>query len=719
MVNEIFEKNMEVLKEKYIDLYNKILTYKSENENVIIDESIQGEPIIAVNNNNHFYYLNSRYNDEEYTQKWISQFNEIKFKQIFVIYGVSNFSCIKALSEKIDKSNIIMVYEPNLEIFIKAISIKDITEIISNDNILISARGGNDQLFEEFLLFILNYSNINNFKCLCMLNYEKLYGDIWNEMLEAIKNRYRSVIAGKKFKIECSDELIENYLSGCEDAIEQSSLNILGEEFRKKDNIGDMPVVIVSAGPSLNKNVKDLKELEDKVFIIAVDTALKTLLNNDIVPDLAVTIDPHKDLILFAHKYFKDIPIITYGGGNKGLKYMHSGKRFYFDFPYAYMSYMYEKIKKEKMQATETGGSVANNAFSVAMILGFKKIILIGQDLSYPDKKGHVMEAYEGAEENIDEFSKQYFEVEDVYGNMVLTESSMDVYRRWFETEIVRYPLLEVIDATEGGAKIKGTEIMTLKEAIQRECKIKPDKSFISEIGYSFTEKEKEELRQELDDIDEKLEKIKSEINRGIRKYEKMEELFRKNKAGTKEFKTIIGEIDEIVKMTEEDPLMYLVKMYTATDEYEVMENVYEVKKEIKEEIRDIVDKGIKMFNSYIRAIGSLKTELTKRRQFDGKEFNAMLEEVNKNICKLEEKISVNDVVGINKVMKEFYNIIVKPIDVQYRINREYYKLSEDLLRKVTEKYIDKEYLNMFKVIKEQMLKNFKEFSQSMEDKIG
>lgn len=47
----------------------------------------------------------------------------------------------------------------------------------------------------------------------------------------------------------------------------------------------------------------------------------------------------------------------------------------------------------------------------------------------------------------------------------------MDLYRKWFESQIVRYPRLDVIDATEGGAKIEGSEIMTLKEAIERECK--------------------------------------------------------------------------------------------------------------------------------------------------------------------------------------------------------------------------------------------------------
>ena len=63
----------------------------------------------------------------------------------------------------------------------------------------------------------------------------------------------------------------------------------------------------------------------------------------------------------------------------------------------------------------------------------------------------------------------------------VPTRPDFDHYRIWFEDFIARwknmYPNFRVINATEGGAKIKGTEISTLKEAIEKECKIEADVS--------------------------------------------------------------------------------------------------------------------------------------------------------------------------------------------------------------------------------------------------
>ncbi len=54
----------------------------------------------------------------------------------------------------------------------------------------------------------------------------------------------------------------------------------------------DIFVIAISAGPSLNSSIEKIKMIKDRVFIIAVDTALKLLLKNNIVPDIIVVLDP-------------------------------------------------------------------------------------------------------------------------------------------------------------------------------------------------------------------------------------------------------------------------------------------------------------------------------------------------------------------------------------------------------------------------------------------
>ncbi len=50
--------------------------------------------------------------------------------------------------------------------------------------------------------------------------------------------------------------------------------------------------LVISAGPSLNKDIEKIKKISDRVIIIAVDTALRFLLKNDIIPDIIIALDP-------------------------------------------------------------------------------------------------------------------------------------------------------------------------------------------------------------------------------------------------------------------------------------------------------------------------------------------------------------------------------------------------------------------------------------------
>lgn len=54
----------------------------------------------------------------------------------------------------------------------------------------------------------------------------------------------------------------------------------------------EIPTLVVSAGPSLNKNLELIKNIQKYCYIIAVDTALRILLKNDIQPDLIIALDP-------------------------------------------------------------------------------------------------------------------------------------------------------------------------------------------------------------------------------------------------------------------------------------------------------------------------------------------------------------------------------------------------------------------------------------------
>lgn len=75
----------------------------------------------------------------------------------------------------------------------------------------------------------------------------------------------------------------------------------------------EVPAIIVSAGPSLDKNIRMLKRAKGHAFLIGVDSALKALLREEIRPDIAISIDPGKNPELFTDDRLNELPFVVAG----------------------------------------------------------------------------------------------------------------------------------------------------------------------------------------------------------------------------------------------------------------------------------------------------------------------------------------------------------------------------------------------------------------------
>ena len=658
MMKDIFRNNLEALKARYESVYNYMAQLQKDDqlqcENVYIDESANGEKIVAVRRDKERpVYLNSRYNDDEFTNHWLEQFEDNKFKTTYIIFGTSNFRHVDKLLKLTGDSNPILIYEPDQDILIKVMSEIDITHILLSERIILCIRDINNEYLDAFLNHAVSYQNQHLAKYCCMPNYNELYPKEWKAVLEKIKYSMLETVAILNTFLLYSEEIIANTLAAVNDFVNQYSVNQLQNAFG--DKYKDVPAIIVAAGPSLDKNIKDLKQAENKAFIVAVDTALKSLLNHDIVPDIILTVDSHKPPVLFMHTKFKNIPLVVCSWSNKELLPLYTGKRFYFDTQQSYLSGLFYEYTGQAMVHLDNGGSVANLAFSLAQLLQFEKLILIGQDLAYPNNVAHAQAAY-GTADALSQ-GRQYFEVEDIEGNMVLTEANMDLYRRWFEEQIEMYPNLQVTDATEGGAKIKGTKIMTLKEAIRQNCNREVDiKALIKAIPPQFEDKEQEEILYRITHISDELEAAEKKINKGLRDYDKMTELSRKNKRHTKEFKDIIKRMGELSEFIDSSPELNLVNWYNQETEWSVLGTIYNTKDNPQEEIKDIIQNGTRMLKSYVTGIHQLKEDVRKKSDITKEQMNQYANQASKHINNILQDVKEAQIDHIDQYMKEFYN---------------------------------------------------------------
>ena len=268
----------------------------------------------------------------------------------------------------------------------------------------------------------------------------------------------------------------------------------------------DMPAFVVSAGPSLEKNAEELKRAKGRALIIAVDTAVRHLEKRGIEYDCIVTVDPEKPT-----EYFTDAPgcrekpLFCGMSSNKGILAFHQGRKIWHSGDII-LARLYQKYGIEVADGT-AGGSVATLALLIAVNLGTKKVILVGQDLAYGDSGSHVG----GEQSSIKGEQNQNIWVDGIDGNQVRTRWDWKYYKEWFEEAIQVQDNLELIDATEGGALIHGSKVMKLSEAIDKYCTKEFDFEKVLEgIPPTFDEKQYGEVRKTLLHIEKEMKNIHS-----------------------------------------------------------------------------------------------------------------------------------------------------------------------------------------------------------------
>lgn len=602
------ESEMEIEENKYQDLREKA---EQEEIPVFLAENAVGKPIIGALKEEEEYYFNSRYEDDILVESWCNQAELSNYRTIVLVFGMGNGEYLRALRKKNEKM-LIIVFEPSYSVAVLNIDNLGIDDILNDEKLILIVGEENYRGVYQIFNKTASYEAVDYTKFFVTPNYE----NIFPKELEKIRDIYREcltrLILCRNTMLMIGKEMTDNIAANYIDCVEQYSLGSLINVFQKQD-LDKIPAIIVAAGPSLDKNIHDLKKAKGKAFIIAVDTALNPLAKADIIPDISVTVDPHKPIMLFRDEKMTRVPLVFSLTSNSKIKTVHQGIRIYQNDIDSMLNKYFRQFEKNTA-FLETGGSVAHDAFSLAQILGFKTVIFVGQDLAYPDDREHSEKVYNNSSaNNIKNSKKEFFEVEDIYGGKVKTEYNMNQYRLWFEQAVTSYPEIKFIDATEGGAKKKGMEILTLEEAIERECRLQENVDFgqiIQKTEKNFTEEEQKIILQEISGFSDTMNYIRQKIQDGIRVYDKLDKLNRRQIYSGKEFDKIIRKITELNNWISDDPDIAFLHMYAAEEDYQVRDVILEEKGSVYDEMKLVADSGKKMLRALLNAIDKVKTDM-------------------------------------------------------------------------------------------------------------
>ncbi len=365
----------------------------------------------------------------------------------------------------------LVVFEPRAGIFIQALTAMDLSPLLSDHRFILSI--GEDQdiaLAMAPATKALQLEEIQNIKhnpsfALDFSTYETIY--------KAVNDHTSSAnIEGNTF-LKMGNDFFTNRLK---------HLNAIHHNYRfddLKDMFRDKPAIIVSAGPSLDENIDLLKQAKGKAVIIAVDSALPSLMAHQIMPDFVGTIDPLElifEKVAPVTHQIKDISLICMSWASSKMAKLFPADKVFWCFGQKPVEQWMAGLVGCK---TLTGGasSVAHLNFTSAVFMGCSPIIFMGQDLSFSPSKSHSSHMTLPTKDRISKLLKEEKDIvwlDGIHGEKVPSNRGFHSHKLFFET-MIRQQAGQYINATASGAHIEGTLVMPLQEVIDRHCTQKID----------------------------------------------------------------------------------------------------------------------------------------------------------------------------------------------------------------------------------------------------
>ena len=603
----IYEKNMQAIREHHVRLYEYLETAQPEQSVEIRYEAAEDEMLYPIVTKGGLEYrLNSKYSPKEASMQYISQFEKEGSYSVFFLFGFGDGRSIEALTQMLDETMTLIVYEPSVAIFQKTLETFDYTELLKKKNVYLIVESEN--MLQDYLESGISFNNIRMLRLGILPNYDSIYPKECKHMLETMIYFMNKTKIYRNTVYDFREEFAAHALSNMYDYLWQTDTHYLKERLAEED-LSDVPAIIVAAGPSLNKNVQELKRAKGKALILVVDAALRAVVNAGITPDLGMTVDAR-----VADRFFEGIDIGTFpfvfeAISREEIVKRHTGKHFYDEFPCNMFAKAVIEKKGYVLDDILTGGSISTSAFSLVKALGFKKIVFIGQDLAFTGGQSYNSGLKMDEKENEQHQKKRVLvQVKGNDGTMLDTDYQMDMYRKWIENEILKLPEdITVINATEGGAKIEGAKVMTLKEVIDSCTKEIDFEKLLQEVPLAFSEEERQDIINEIKEEPKRLEEVKENIKKATEVAEQLEQA---SKDGDiEEQKKLLTEFGNLNEEIQKEPVQDLLLYYNSEIEFSIGDDVLSADLTIP----DLCNRAKVWYKGYESAVDRLIADLHEK----------------------------------------------------------------------------------------------------------
>ncbi|WP_422658574.1 motility associated factor glycosyltransferase family protein [Paenibacillus sp. EC2-1] len=433
MIN--IQNNIDVLTKKFPHVRAKLLSMQS---NLELTKSRKYEELV------------------EKDAAWLQAVNSSigNYKLVFV-YGFGRGASIADLLEQYP-DRWFFIYEPDEEVFYEAVSKYDISFLFDHPSFHWLSIG--EEQLNTLFYILCNYME-SDVAFVALREHLESRIDQLNEIKQKFLKYRKTFLENKITENRFREDWTRNYLFNISNALKTPSIEQLYNTFE------DATAVIVSSGPSLDEDIEFLKKLQPHILIIAAGSSIQALINHNIRPHLAVIADGDPiNMKIFSDAEAVKCPLLFSTTSYYGVADTNTSEKIHGVLSSDFVSQYFLDINRDSIYLVPSA-TVSGIAIQAAACMGAKKIILAGQDLSFPKRRFYSNGVNHFSNEIINSEINAYDDkVINVSGDYNLTSQSMLIMKSNIETLISWFPEIKFINTSRYGAVIEGAPFRSIEE---------------------------------------------------------------------------------------------------------------------------------------------------------------------------------------------------------------------------------------------------------------
>jgi hypothetical protein len=380
------------------------------------------------------------------------------------LYAITGFGDGSHLSYFLDQSTSgtnLMAAEKDPALLRETLARFDLTGLLSNERFILGVGELDDSFYANIQGAALSgVSDVNS------VIFSPLHGvdeGYYDRMRNELIRQYLVIRPLMEVNVRTATDIQINTFKNLPHLAHSPDVGEMANEF------ADIPFILIGAGPSLDESIDFLKQVQDKAIIVASNSPYRKLINNGIKPHLVVTADPLSPTLAgFQNVSLEGVPLACPFSAYPEIVSRFSGRILSWCTYNPIINVVKKGIGKKPGTPILEQGTVSGCVLDLSRLLGCKKVLLIGQDMSVRDDGRYYSDdtAYSDSGNHYHDLTKG----QRLPGNTqekVTVEGRLFVYLRTFEQFISSNPNVEYRNLARTGVKVNGAPYQTYNEALQ------------------------------------------------------------------------------------------------------------------------------------------------------------------------------------------------------------------------------------------------------------